>query len=45
MRTFHLEVFGLSNIQLIVPIRDLKCVFLAFLIDEGNIASSERLDS
>ena len=38
MRTFHLKVFGLRNVQQIVPVCDLECVFLTFLIDESHLA-------
>lgn len=43
IRTFHLQVVGLGNIQQIVSLGYLKVKFLAVFIDEGNIDPGLRL--
>ena len=43
IRTFHLQVVGLGNIQQIVSLGYLKVKFLAVFIDEPNIDPGLRL--
>lgn len=37
IRTFHLQVVGLGNVQQIIPFRNLKVKLLAILVDKGHI--------
>lgn len=37
MLTFHLQVVGLRDVQQVVAVRDHEVVFLALLVDEGDV--------
>lgn len=37
MRTFHLQVVGLGNVQQIIPLRYLEMKSLAIFVNEGDI--------